>query len=169
MPRTTVLRKLQYMLKHGYVTQDGSTYAISDTALSTTTPALDRAIKLIHETSDALRAVQNGQRPALVSAVGGGPGGARRRSPYAVSLPSLVPSRALGSQRRLGERDLRTFTSGIGPVRAAGLISEGPTAVPGEMQRGSRRNPGMHWAKCITCALRQPTKMHRTSMEMGVT
>jgi hypothetical protein len=47
MPRTTVLRKLQ-----GYV--------ISDTALQTITPALDRAIKLILETADALRAVQNG-------------------------------------------------------------------------------------------------------------
>lgn len=62
MPRTTVLRKLQYMLKHGYVTQDGSAYLISDAALQTTTPALDRAIKLILETADALRGVQNGQR-----------------------------------------------------------------------------------------------------------
>ena len=60
MPRTTVLRKLQYMLKHGYVTQDGSAYLISDAALKTTTLALDRAIKLILETADALRAVQNG-------------------------------------------------------------------------------------------------------------
>ena len=62
MPRTTVLRKLQYMLKHGYVTQEGSAYVISDAALKTTTPALDRAIKLILETADALRAVQNGQQ-----------------------------------------------------------------------------------------------------------
>jgi Fic family protein len=30
MPRTTVLRKLQHMLKHGYVTQDGSAYLISN-------------------------------------------------------------------------------------------------------------------------------------------
>jgi DNA-binding IclR family transcriptional regulator len=58
MPRTTVQRKLQYMSKHGYVTQDGSAYAISDKTLSTVTPALDSAIRLIHETSDALRAVQ---------------------------------------------------------------------------------------------------------------
>ena len=62
MPRTTVLRKLQYMLKHGYVAQDGSAYVISDAALQTTTPALDSAIKLILETADALRAVQNGQQ-----------------------------------------------------------------------------------------------------------
>ena len=62
MPRTTVLRKLQYMLKHGYVTQQGSAYVISDTALRTTTPALDRAIKLILETAEALRAGQNGQQ-----------------------------------------------------------------------------------------------------------
>jgi DNA-binding IclR family transcriptional regulator len=62
MPRTTVLRKLQYMVKHGYVAQDGSAYVISDAALQTTTPALDRAIKLILETADALRAVQNEQQ-----------------------------------------------------------------------------------------------------------
>ena len=62
MPRTTVLRKLQYMLKHGYVTQDGSRYVISDMPLQTTTPALDRAIKLMLETADALRAVQNEQQ-----------------------------------------------------------------------------------------------------------
>ena len=63
MPRTTVLRKLQYMLKHGYVTQqNGSAYVISDAMLGTTTPALDHAIKLILETADALRAVQNGQQ-----------------------------------------------------------------------------------------------------------
>ena len=62
MPRTTVLRKLQYMLKRGYVAQQGSAYVISDTALQTTTPALDRAIKLILETADALRAVQNGRQ-----------------------------------------------------------------------------------------------------------
>src|SRR5262245_59848959 len=62
MPRTTVLRKLQYMLKRGYVTQDGRAYVISDTMLRTTTPALKSAIELILETADALRAVQNGQR-----------------------------------------------------------------------------------------------------------
>ena len=65
MPRTTVLRKLQYMLKHGYVTQDGSAYVISDAMLGTTTPALDRAINLIIETADALRAVRNGQPNAV--------------------------------------------------------------------------------------------------------
>ena len=62
MPRTTVLRKLQYMVKHGYVTQEGSAYVISDAMLCTTTPALDRAIKLIFETADTLRDVQNGQQ-----------------------------------------------------------------------------------------------------------
>src|SRR5262245_42120144 len=61
MPRTTVLRKLQYMVKRGYVAQDGSAYVISDAVLGTTTPALDRAIKLILDTADALRAVQNGR------------------------------------------------------------------------------------------------------------
>jgi hypothetical protein len=66
MPCTTVLRKLQYMLKHGYVAQDGSAYVISDAMLGTTTAALDRAINLIHETSDALRAVQNGQQVSAV-------------------------------------------------------------------------------------------------------
>jgi hypothetical protein len=57
-----VLRKVQYVLRHGYVTQDGSKYVISNTALQTTSPALDRAIKLILETADAMRAVQNGQQ-----------------------------------------------------------------------------------------------------------
>ena len=55
------------MLKHGYVTQDGSTYVISDMALPTTTPALDRAIKLMLETADALHAFQNGQQKRLRS------------------------------------------------------------------------------------------------------
>jgi hypothetical protein len=60
MPRTTVLRKLQYLSKLGYVTQDGSAYVISDMALRSVSPLLDRAIKLILETADALRAVQGG-------------------------------------------------------------------------------------------------------------
>jgi DNA-binding transcriptional ArsR family regulator len=58
MPRTTVLRKLRYLVKHGCVTQDGSEYVISDAALGTTTPSLDRAIDLILETADALRAIK---------------------------------------------------------------------------------------------------------------
>jgi hypothetical protein len=62
MPRTTVLRKLSYLVKLGYVTQHDSAYIISDSALRKTTPLLDRAIKLILETADALRAVQNGQQ-----------------------------------------------------------------------------------------------------------
>jgi DNA-binding IclR family transcriptional regulator len=62
MPRTTVLRKLQYFVKRGYVTQDGSAYLINDAVLRTTTSMLDRAIELIFETSDALRAVQNGRK-----------------------------------------------------------------------------------------------------------
>jgi hypothetical protein len=66
MPRTTVLRKLQYMLKHGYVTKAGSAYVISDAMLGTTTPALDRAISLIIDTADALRAVQNEQQVGAV-------------------------------------------------------------------------------------------------------
>jgi CRP-like cAMP-binding protein len=61
LPRTTILRKLQSMLKHGYVSQHGSAYRISDAMLGTTTPALDQAIRLILDTADALRAVQNGQ------------------------------------------------------------------------------------------------------------
>jgi hypothetical protein len=60
MPRTTVLRKLQYLSKLGYVTQDGSAYVISDLALGSVSPLLDRAIRLILETADALRAIQKG-------------------------------------------------------------------------------------------------------------
>jgi hypothetical protein len=62
LPRTTVLRKLSCLVKQGHVMQDGSGYVISDKTLATTTPAFDRAIKLIVETADALRAVQNGQQ-----------------------------------------------------------------------------------------------------------
>jgi hypothetical protein len=61
MPRTTVLRKLRYLSKLGYVMQHGSAYVISDAALRSISPLLDRAIKLILETADALRAVQNGR------------------------------------------------------------------------------------------------------------
>ena len=61
LPRTTVLRKLQSMLKRGYISQHGSAYLISDDMLGTTTPALDEAIRLILDTADTLRAVQNGQ------------------------------------------------------------------------------------------------------------
>jgi hypothetical protein len=49
------------MLKHGYVSQHGSAYLISDKMLGMTTPALDQAIRLILDTADALRGVQNGQ------------------------------------------------------------------------------------------------------------
>jgi hypothetical protein len=49
MPRTTVPRKLSYLLKLSYVTQHESTGMISDLALRTPTPTLDRAIKLILE------------------------------------------------------------------------------------------------------------------------
>jgi DNA-binding IclR family transcriptional regulator len=66
MPRTTVLRKLRCLVKQGHIVQDGSTYVISDTALATTTPALDCAIELMLETADALRAVQNEHRNAVV-------------------------------------------------------------------------------------------------------
>ena len=61
MPRTTVLRKLQYLSKLSYVTHDGNTYVISDVALRSISPLLDHAIKLILETAEALRAIQNGQ------------------------------------------------------------------------------------------------------------
>jgi IclR helix-turn-helix domain len=67
LPRTTVLRKLQFMLKHGYVSQRGSAYLISDAMLGTTTPALDQAISLILEAADDLRAVQNGQERVRLS------------------------------------------------------------------------------------------------------
>ena len=66
MPRTTVLRKLRYLSKLGYVTQNGSAYAISDGALRSISPLLDRAITLILETADALRLVQNGQQVRVV-------------------------------------------------------------------------------------------------------
>jgi hypothetical protein len=60
MPRTTVLRKLGYLSLLGQVEHDGTAYVISDQTLSTVTPLLDQAIKLIIDTADALRAVQDG-------------------------------------------------------------------------------------------------------------
>jgi|SRR5262245_47508510 len=62
MPRTTVSRKLRHLSKLGYVTQNGSAYVISDAALRSISPLLDRAIALILETAAELHAVQNGQQ-----------------------------------------------------------------------------------------------------------
>jgi DNA-binding MarR family transcriptional regulator len=61
MPRETVRRKLDYLVKRGYVRKIESTYAISDETLLEVTPHLDQAINLICDTADALRAAQNGQ------------------------------------------------------------------------------------------------------------
>jgi DNA-binding transcriptional ArsR family regulator len=66
MPRTTVSRKLLYLSKLGYVTQDGSAYVIGDAALRSVSPLLDRAIALILETAAELHAVQNGQQMRIV-------------------------------------------------------------------------------------------------------
>ena len=59
MPRTTVLRKLDYLIKLGYIRQEGTVYYVADKVLATRTPALDRTIAIILEAADALRAVQN--------------------------------------------------------------------------------------------------------------
>jgi hypothetical protein len=58
MPRTTVLSKLSYLIKHGHIRQAGDVYCVADKVLATRTPALDRAIAVIIEAADALRAVQ---------------------------------------------------------------------------------------------------------------
>jgi hypothetical protein len=61
MPRETVRRKLDYLIRRGYVTKTESTYAISDKTLLEIAPQLDDAINLICDTADALRAAKNGQ------------------------------------------------------------------------------------------------------------
>jgi DNA-binding IclR family transcriptional regulator len=60
MPRTTVLRKLDYLIKQGYIRQEGTVYYVADKVLATRTLALDRTIAIILEAADALRAVQTG-------------------------------------------------------------------------------------------------------------
>jgi hypothetical protein len=42
MPRATVLRKLDYLIKLGYIRQEGTVYIVADKVLATRTPALDR-------------------------------------------------------------------------------------------------------------------------------
>jgi DNA-binding IclR family transcriptional regulator len=60
MPRATVLRKLDYLIKQGHVRQEGTLYYVADKVLATRTPALDRTIAVILEAADALRAVRGG-------------------------------------------------------------------------------------------------------------
>ena len=60
MPRTTVLRKLDYLIKQGHIRQEGTVYIVADKVLATRTAALDRTIAIILEAADALRAVQTG-------------------------------------------------------------------------------------------------------------
>ncbi|MBV9725827.1 MAG: helix-turn-helix domain-containing protein [Gammaproteobacteria bacterium] len=61
MPRATVQRKLDSLIKRGYIRQVGNVYQVADKVLATRTPALDRAIAVIIEAADALRAVRNPQ------------------------------------------------------------------------------------------------------------
>lgn len=58
MPRTTVLRRLQSLLRLDYVRRDGSAYCLSERYLSAPPKALNEAIKIILETGEALRAEQ---------------------------------------------------------------------------------------------------------------
>jgi DNA-binding transcriptional ArsR family regulator len=60
MPRATVLRKLDYLIKQGHIRQEGTVYIVADKVLATRTAALDRTIAIILEAADALRAVQTG-------------------------------------------------------------------------------------------------------------
>ena len=60
MPRATVLRKLDYLIRQGHVRQEDTLYYVADKVLATRTPALDRTIAVILEAADALRAVRTG-------------------------------------------------------------------------------------------------------------
>jgi hypothetical protein len=65
MPRTTVLRRLQLLLRLGYVRRKGRAYCVSERYLLAPPKALNDAIKIILDTADMLRAerkkrVQNG-------------------------------------------------------------------------------------------------------------
>jgi len=68
MPRATVLSKLTYLIKHDHIRQEGDVYVVVDKVLATRTPALDRAIAVILETADALRAIQKSESAAHKSA-----------------------------------------------------------------------------------------------------
>jgi predicted transcriptional regulator len=65
MPRTTVLRRLQLLLRLGYVRREGRAYCVSERYLRAPPKALNEAVEIILETADALREeakkrVQNG-------------------------------------------------------------------------------------------------------------
>ena len=60
MPRASVLRKLDYLIRQGHVRQEDTLYYVADKVLATRTPALDRTIAVILEAADALRAVRTG-------------------------------------------------------------------------------------------------------------
>jgi predicted transcriptional regulator len=65
MPRTTVSRRLQFLLRLDYIRRNRRAYCLSERYLSAPPTALNEAIKIILETADALRAeakksVQNG-------------------------------------------------------------------------------------------------------------
>jgi predicted transcriptional regulator len=56
MPRTTVLRRLQVLLRLDYVRREGRAYCVSERYLRAPPKALNEAIKIILETAEALRA-----------------------------------------------------------------------------------------------------------------
>ncbi len=66
MPRASVQRKLDNLIKRGYIDQVGNVYRVADKVLATRTPALDRAIAVIVEAADALRAVRSAEQSSSV-------------------------------------------------------------------------------------------------------
>jgi IclR helix-turn-helix domain len=58
MPRTTVLRRLQFLLRLDYVRRKGRAYCVSERYLRAPPKALNEAIEIILETAEALRAGQ---------------------------------------------------------------------------------------------------------------
>jgi IclR helix-turn-helix domain len=58
MPRTTVLRRLQLLLRLDYVRRERRAYLLSEHYLRAPPRALNEAIKIIFETAEALRAEQ---------------------------------------------------------------------------------------------------------------
>jgi hypothetical protein len=66
MPRATVERKLDNLIKRGYVCQLGNAYNVADKVLATRTPALDRAIAVIIEAADALRPARSAEQSSSV-------------------------------------------------------------------------------------------------------
>jgi hypothetical protein len=57
MPRTTVLRKLAYLVSKGHVCRDGTRYYVADQIILKT-PLRDKLVRMVYATADKLRRME---------------------------------------------------------------------------------------------------------------